>query len=125
MDETFIDFIQTRGDRACVAACSAIVRKETREVLRDPIYLGLAIAVPVVVMTLLALGFVLDVKNLPVAFYDEDRSPLSREYIVLVHELRVLPARDDGRQRQRARPPARGRGGARGRRHSRRISRDD
>ncbi len=59
----------------------AIVRKETREVLRDPIYLGLAIAVPVLVMTLLGLGFVLDVKNLPVAFYDQDRSSLSREYI--------------------------------------------
>jgi ABC-2 type transport system permease protein len=59
----------------------AIIRKETREVLRDPIYLVLAIAVPVAVMTLLALGFVLDVKNLPVAFYDEDRSALSREYM--------------------------------------------
>ncbi len=59
----------------------AIVRKETREVLRDPIYLALAIAVPVVIMTLLGLGFVLDVKNLPVAFYDQDRSPMSREYI--------------------------------------------
>jgi len=59
----------------------AIVRKETREVLRDPIYLGLAIVVPLVVMTLLALGFVLDVKNLPVAFCDQDRSPLSREYM--------------------------------------------
>jgi ABC-2 type transport system permease protein len=59
----------------------AIVRKETREVLRDPIYLALALVVPVAVMTLLALGFVLDVKNLPVAFYDQDRSPLSRDYI--------------------------------------------
>ena len=59
----------------------AIVKKEAREVLRDPIYLGLAIAVPVAVMSLLALGFVLDVKNLPVAFYDQDRSPLSREYM--------------------------------------------
>lgn len=59
----------------------AIVRKETREILRDPIYLSLAVAVPLVVMTLLALGFVLDVKNLPVAFCDQDRSPLSREYM--------------------------------------------
>ena len=59
----------------------AIIRKEAREVLRDPIYLALAIVVPVAVMTLLALGFVLDVKNLPVAFYDQDRSPLSREYM--------------------------------------------
>lgn len=59
----------------------AIVRKEGREVLRDPIYLVLAIVVPLIVTTLLALGFVLDVKNLPVAFYDQDRSPLSREYM--------------------------------------------
>lgn len=59
----------------------AVVRKETREVVRDPIYLVLAVVVPVVVTTLLALGFVLDVKNLPVAFYDQDRSPLSREYM--------------------------------------------
>jgi ABC-2 type transport system permease protein len=59
----------------------AIVRKETREVLRDPIYLSLAIAVPLVVTILLGLGFVLDVKNLPVAFYDQDRSFLSREYM--------------------------------------------
>ena len=59
----------------------AIVRKETREVLRDPIYLVLAIVVPIVATTLLALGFVLDVKNLPVAFYDQDRSPLSRDYM--------------------------------------------
>jgi ABC-2 type transport system permease protein len=59
----------------------AVVRKETREVLRDPIYLVLAIVVPIVVTTLLGLGFVLDVKNLPVAFYDQDRSPLSRDYL--------------------------------------------
>ena len=59
----------------------AIVRKEGREVLRDPIYLVLAIVVPLIVTTLLALGFVLDVKNLPVAFYDQDRSSLSREYM--------------------------------------------
>ncbi len=59
----------------------AIVRKETRELLRDPIYLALAIAVPVIIMMLLGLGFVLDVKNLPVAFYDQDRTALSREYM--------------------------------------------
>jgi len=59
----------------------AVIRKETREVLRDPIYLGLAIVVPLIVTILLGLGFVLDVKNLPVAFYDQDRSALSREYM--------------------------------------------
>ena len=59
----------------------AIVRKETREVIRDPVYLMLAIAVPLIVLTLLGLGFVLDVKHLPVAVYDLDRSAASRNYI--------------------------------------------
>ena len=59
----------------------AVLRKEAREFLRDPVYLGLAIAVPAIVMTLLGLGFVLDVKNLPVAFYDQDQSAISREYM--------------------------------------------
>jgi ABC-2 type transport system permease protein len=59
----------------------AIVRKETREILRDRVYLCLAIAVPLIITALLGLGFVLDVKNLPVAFYDQDRSSLSRDYI--------------------------------------------
>ncbi|MBI2815856.1 MAG: ABC transporter permease [Acidobacteria bacterium] len=59
----------------------AIIRKETREVLRDRIYLALAIAVPLIIMIILGLGFILDVKNLPVAFYDQDRSTLSREYM--------------------------------------------
>lgn len=59
----------------------AIIRKETRELLRDRVYLGLTIGVPLVVMVLIGLGFVLDVKNLPVAVYDQDRSPVSREYI--------------------------------------------
>jgi ABC-2 type transport system permease protein len=75
-------------DRLLIQRCGgvgrrllALIRKETREVIRDPLYLVLAIVVPLVVTSLLALGFVLDVKNLPVAFYDMDRSPLSREYM--------------------------------------------
>ena len=59
----------------------AVLRKESREFVRDPVYLGLAIAVPAIVMTLLGLGFVLDVKNLPVAFCDQDQSAISREYM--------------------------------------------
>ena len=59
----------------------AIIRKEMRELLRDPVYLGLMVAVPLVVMVLVGAGFVLDVKNLPVAVHDQDRSALSREYL--------------------------------------------
>lgn len=59
----------------------AIVRKETRELLRDPVYLGMAFIVPVVLMLLFGYGLSLDVKHLPVAFIDHDRSPASRDYI--------------------------------------------
>lgn len=60
---------------------TALARKETRELLRDPIYLTLALLVPLVIMGLLGLGLSMDVKNLPLLFYDQDHSALSREYI--------------------------------------------
>jgi ABC-2 type transport system permease protein len=59
----------------------AIVRKETRELVRDPVYLGMAFIVPIVLLLLFGYGLSLDVKHLPVAFLDHDRSPYSRDYI--------------------------------------------
>ena len=64
------------GDRAL-----AIARKETRELLRDPAYLGLAVVVPVLLILLLGYQLSLDVKGILVAVVDHDRSPWSREYI--------------------------------------------
>ncbi|MEW6326562.1 MAG: ABC transporter permease [Thermodesulfobacteriota bacterium] len=59
----------------------AIIRKETRELIRDPVYLGLALIVPLLLKLLFGYGLIMDVKNIPVLFYDQDHSPLSREYI--------------------------------------------
>ena len=59
----------------------AIIGKETRELLRDPLYLGLALVVPMMIIIIMGEGMTLDVKNIPVAFYDRDRSAASREYI--------------------------------------------
>ena len=59
----------------------AIIRKETRELLRDPVYLGLAFVVPMVLMLLFGYGLSMDVKHLPIAFVDHDRSTFSRDYI--------------------------------------------
>jgi len=58
----------------------AIARKETRELLRDPIYLGLAFVIPMIMILLFGFGLILDVKHLPVAFVDHDGSPWSRDY---------------------------------------------
>jgi len=59
----------------------AVARKETRELLRDPVYLGLAFVVPVALMLLFGYGLTLDVKRIPILFLDLDRSATSRDYI--------------------------------------------
>ncbi len=59
----------------------AVIGKETRELLRDPLYLGLALVVPMMIIIIMGEGMTLDVKNIPVAFYDRDRSAASREYV--------------------------------------------
>ena len=58
----------------------AIAAKETRELLRDPIYLGLAFVIPMIMILLFGFGLILDVKHLPVVFVDHDGSPWSRDY---------------------------------------------
>ena len=58
----------------------AIAIKETRELLRDPIYLGLAFVIPMIMILLFGFGLILDVKHLLVAFVDHDGSPWSRDY---------------------------------------------
>ena len=59
----------------------AIIGKEARELLRDPLYLSLALVVPMMIIIIMGEGMTLDVKNIPVAFYDRDRSAASREYV--------------------------------------------
>ncbi|MBI2197247.1 MAG: ABC transporter permease [Candidatus Rokubacteria bacterium] len=58
----------------------AVARKETREILRDPITLGIAIALPVLMMFLFAYAITLDVRAVRLAVLDEDGSPESREF---------------------------------------------
>jgi ABC-2 type transport system permease protein len=57
------------------------MKKETREILRDPITLWIAILLPVIMMILFSYAITLDVKEIPMAVLDEDGSPESRDYI--------------------------------------------
>ena len=57
-----------------------ILRKEFREVWRDPYTLGIAIFLPLVLLFLFAYSLNLDVKNIPLAVVDLDNSPESRAY---------------------------------------------
>ncbi|NJC96623.1 MAG: ABC transporter permease [Anaerolineae bacterium] len=58
----------------------AILRKETREILRDPYTLGIALALPLVMLFLFAYGVNTDVRNIKLAVLDYDQSADSRAY---------------------------------------------
>lgn len=58
-----------------------IVRKEFREIWRDPYTLGVAIILPLVLLFLFAYGFNLDVNSIPLAVVDQDHSSQSQAYV--------------------------------------------
>jgi ABC-2 type transport system permease protein len=58
---------------------AALIGKETRELVRDPITVWLALLMPLVMLFLFGYAVTLDVKGVSLGVYDEDRSPASRE----------------------------------------------
>jgi ABC-2 type transport system permease protein len=64
-----------------LARLAAVARKEAREILRDPITLGIAIVLPVLMMFLFTYAITLDVRDIPLGVLDQDGSPESREYV--------------------------------------------
>lgn len=59
----------------------AITRKEFLHVLRDPRSLGMALAMPMLMLTLFGYALTLDVDNVPLVVWDQSRTPVSRELI--------------------------------------------
>jgi ABC-2 type transport system permease protein len=59
----------------------AIARKEFLHVLRDPRSLGLALAIPVLLLVLFGYALTLDVDNVPMVVWDQDGTPVSRELV--------------------------------------------
>jgi len=59
----------------------AIVEKEVKELLRDPISLLTLLLVPVSMMVVFGYGLKLEVKKVPFGVFDLDRSSLSREVV--------------------------------------------
>ncbi len=71
----------------------SVLKKEVREIWRDPYTLGLAIFLPLVLLLLFAYALNLDVKNIPVAIVDLDHSAESRAYVqALANTGRFVPA---------------------------------
>ena len=59
----------------------AVARKETRQIVRDARSLYLALGIPVMLMVLFGYALSLDVDNIPIAVWDQDRSSESREFL--------------------------------------------
>ncbi|MGA2221645.1 MAG: ABC transporter permease [Verrucomicrobiia bacterium] len=59
----------------------AIARKEFIHILRDPRSLGLAIAIPMLLLVMFGYALTLDVDHVPLVIWDQDETPVSRELI--------------------------------------------
>jgi ABC-2 type transport system permease protein len=59
----------------------AIARKEFTHIIRDPRSLGMAIAIPMLLLVLFGSALTLDVDNVPLVIWDQSQSPASREIV--------------------------------------------
>lgn len=60
---------------------TAVIVKETKEVIRDPITVGVALLMPLVMLFLFGYAISLDVENISIGVLDRDHSPTSRALI--------------------------------------------
>jgi ribosome-dependent ATPase len=65
-------------------------RRETRELLRDPIRMSFAFIGSALLMLILGYGITLDVEDLTFAVLDQDQTPQSRDYITAVSGSRYF-----------------------------------
>ena len=81
-----------------------ILRKELREIRRDPYLLGIAIFLPLVLLFLFAYALNLDVKDVPMAVVDMDRTPQSQADVAAFRnsgQFKVVAYSDDPRHAAR------------------------
>ncbi|WP_018989668.1 ABC transporter permease [Aromatoleum toluclasticum] len=59
----------------------ALVRKEFIEVVRDPITLAVAVLLPLLLLFIFGYGLSMDVEDVPIAVYDQDRTQDSQRFV--------------------------------------------
>jgi ABC-2 type transport system permease protein len=84
------------------------VRKETRQIVRDPSSIAIGIVMPVLLILLFGYGLSLDVRNVPVAVVLEDSSPAARELaagfqLSPYFDAQLLPSMPQAQELMRAR----------------------
>ncbi len=65
-----------------LARVKAIAKKEFIHIFRDPRSLGMAIAIPMLLLVLFGYALTLDVDNVPLVIWDQNRTQISRDYIL-------------------------------------------
>ncbi len=83
---------------------SALIRKETRQMRRDPVLVRMIVLAPIMQLLLLGYAATNDVRNVPVALYDADRSADSRLVAELIRNnsyFELVAAPDDPRALER------------------------
>jgi len=89
----------------------ALIKKEIKEILRDPVTLGTAIFLPLVMLFLFGYAISLDVEDISMAVYDQDRTQESNRlveaftasgYFILKHRLNSNKEVDDVLDRGKA-----------------------
>lgn len=68
----------------------SIFLKEVLHLLRDPTYLVIALAIPMVQLTIFGFAIDFDVRHIATAVVDMDRSPMSRRYIASLRNTQYL-----------------------------------
>lgn len=70
----------------------ALLLKETRELVRDPVTLALAVVMPLVMLFLFGYAINMDVDELALGLYDQDNTPASRALVARFAEVRSVKA---------------------------------
>lgn len=60
----------------------AIAQKEFIHIFRDPRSLGMAIAIPMLLLVLFGYALTIDVDNVPLVIWDQDKTQISQDYIL-------------------------------------------
>jgi len=71
----------------------AVMRKEFIQILRDKRSLGMAIAIPMLMLGIFGYALTLDVDRVPLVVWDQSRSPASREFISIFAGSRYFALR--------------------------------
>jgi ABC-2 type transport system permease protein len=83
---------------------AAVIVKEGREVLRDPVTLGVSLLMPLVMLFLFGYAIRLDVPDIPLSIVDQDRSAESRAFVdryAATGQFRLVAHHDDARAAER------------------------